>query len=137
MRKINFIGLHCSASDVSSHDNAKTIDDWHKARGWSQIGYNFFIRNNGAIEIGRPIDLVPAHIGGFNKHSVGICLHGLNKFSDEQFRSCAKLCNMLMHVFNLDIKDIVLHNELDNKKTCPNFPKSKIIELMDDVKNNF
>ena len=137
MRKIDFIALHCSDSDHEHHNNADTIDEWHKIRGWSQIGYNFFIRSNGTIEVGRPVDLIPAHIRGHNKNSVAICLHGKNHFTDKQFRSCAKLCNLLMKVFNLSQLDIIAHNNLDKNKSCPNFEISKVTSLLDDVRESF
>lgn len=137
MRRINFIALHCSDSDIASHDNAETINSWHIERGWSQIGYNFFIRSNGTIEICRPIDLVPAHIRGFNKNSLAICLHGSKNFTEKQFLSAARLCNMLLLTFDLQKKDIVAHNDLDVKKTCPNFPINKVISLLDEVADRF
>lgn len=137
MRKIDFIAIHCSDSDHEHHDNADTINEWHKIRGWSQIGYNFFIRNDGTIEIGRPIELIPAHIRGHNKNSVAICFHGKNNFTARQFRSGAKLCNMLMSVLGLTQLDIIAHNNLDKNKTCPNFEISKITSLLDEVKDSF
>lgn len=86
MRLINLIVVHCSATpegrDVTAHD----IDAMHKARGFhfgppntaglSHIGYHWFIRLNGAVEAGRPEDIIGAHVEGHNATSIGICYAG-------------------------------------------------------------
>ena len=41
-------------ADVS----AATMHEWHKANGWSGIGYHFVIRKDGTIEAGRPMNTV-------------------------------------------------------------------------------
>ncbi|MBP1761173.1 MAG: N-acetylmuramoyl-L-alanine amidase [Firmicutes bacterium] len=70
----SLIVLHHSASaDVT----AAEIHKWHRAKGWSGIGYHFVIRKDGSIERGRPQEMIGAHAGaGVNGHSIGICLCG-------------------------------------------------------------
>lgn len=128
MRKINILVVHCTASDNPDHDNLETIDKWHRERGWNSIGYNFLIVKDGGIHVGRPIEKIPAHAKGHNKNSIGICLTGDKKFSEEQFQSAANLIWMLMMSFKLEMKDIVAHNELNKHKTCPNFKLEEIIK---------
>lgn len=130
MRKINLIIIHCDASDNPKHDNAETIDRWHKERGWSEIGYNYFIRSNGTIEIGRSIEKIPAHAKGYNSNSIGICLHGLDKFTVDQFQSAAKLVKNLLEIHDLEKKDVIPHNMVNKHKTCPNFDISKILDYL-------
>ena len=48
----------------------------HRARGFSQIGYNYVIDLDGTIEAGRPLTIAGAHCVGYNDHSVGICYIG-------------------------------------------------------------
>ena len=55
---------------------AADIDEMHRAKGWSAIGYQMFIRRTGLIEFGRHMDDVGAHVYGENGESVGICLAG-------------------------------------------------------------
>lgn len=66
---------------IVHHASAKTCDasiihQWHKAKGWSGIGYHFVVRKNGTIEVGRPLDKVGAHCTGQNADSIGICFEG-------------------------------------------------------------
>ena len=41
-REIDRIFLHCSATNIPSHDDVEVIRRWHKNQGWSDIGYHFF-----------------------------------------------------------------------------------------------
>jgi N-acetylmuramoyl-L-alanine amidase len=112
--------IHCSASDNIAHDNIETIDRWHRERGWSGVGYHFFIRSNGTIELGRPLWKVGAHVRGHNHDSIGICLSGIDDFSYQQLDSLEKLVKDLMYAFNISVNNVYGHYELDNKKSCPN-----------------
>ena len=61
--KTDYIVLHhaeavkCTAQDVHS---------WHRANGWTGIGYHFFVRKDGTIYSGRPINVVGAHEQGIS-----------------------------------------------------------------------
>lgn len=83
MRNINILVVHCSATPPSMDIGAKEIREWHIAKGWKDIGYNYVIRRNGVIEGGRDLDKdgdfdeeVGAHAEGFNANSIGICMVG-------------------------------------------------------------
>ena len=76
MRDINKIIIHCSATREGQDISAATIDEWHKDRGWSGIGYHYVIGLNGLIEYGRDINKTGAHVKGHNKGSIGICYIG-------------------------------------------------------------
>ena len=69
----NYIALHHAAAKTCTADQ---IDEWHKANGWSGIGYHFFVRKDGSIYRGRPLDSIGAHVQGMNDCSVGICAEG-------------------------------------------------------------
>lgn len=60
----------------ASNCGAFTIHQWHKANGWSGIGYHFVVRKNGTIERGRPESTIGAHASGSNSDSIGICFEG-------------------------------------------------------------
>lgn len=68
----NNIILHHMASEGTAED----IHRIHLNNGWSGIGYHFFVRLNGKIYEGRPIDKVGAHTVGQNAHSIGVCFEG-------------------------------------------------------------
>lgn len=83
MKTIDAIIIHCSATRTGQDLRAKDIDRMHRARGFSQIGYNFVIDLDGTVEIGRPLSIDGAHCNtkgfsglSYNKHSIGICYIG-------------------------------------------------------------
>ena len=67
---------HCSATPEGRDVSAATIDDWHKQRGWSGIGYHYVVSLDGTIEYGRDINKTGAHVKGQNKGSIGLCYVG-------------------------------------------------------------
>jgi hypothetical protein len=73
---IKYLIVHCSATSEKQDIGAKEIDSWHRAKGWSGIGYHFVIRRDGTIEQGRALHKYGAHAYGYNKVSLGICMIG-------------------------------------------------------------
>ena len=120
--------LHCSNSDVPSHDNVVTITAWHRARGFKNIGYHYYITKEGSVFKGRPDTEAGAHCKGYNENSIGICLGGKDYFTEAQFTACANLCKKLMDEHNITIMDILPHRAFNPEKTCPNFDISEVIK---------
>ncbi len=150
-KEIKRIVLHCSDS---SFGTARMIDDWHRKRGWSMIGYHFVVLNgkpsprtfwkslDGSIEIGRPLDndsfLEEKEIGagayGFNRDSVHICLIGVDHFTMAQIHNVREvLIPELLSKFGLGWDAVVGHYELNSGKTCPNLDMA----TFRDFENNF
>ena len=106
-RRTDYIVIHCSATPPSSDIGADEIDDWHKQRGWSGIGYHAVIRRDGQIEFGRHFDEVGAHVKGQNYRSVGVCLVGgvnengeaKDNFTTEQLKSLTALVATLERAY--------------------------------------
>lgn len=83
MKTIDSIIIHCSATRAGQDLHAKDIDRMHRQRGFNQIGYNYVIRIDGTVEIGRSLTIDGAHCNtkgfskeSYNKHSVGVCYIG-------------------------------------------------------------
>ena len=68
-----YVVLHHAAAKVCS---PYQVDSWHKANGWSGIGYHYFIRKDGTIYRGRPEWAIGAHASGKNSESIGVCVEG-------------------------------------------------------------
>ena len=123
--------VHCSASNLPKHDDIKVIDTWHKARGWKGVGYHFFIKRDGTVQSGRPLDDDPyleseeigAHVLGANRRTVGICLSGIdqNDFTEAQFNALAETIKKEVLAVNSKA-EIYGHNYFTEAKSCPNFP---------------
>lgn len=75
-RKITEIIVHCSATPEGKHFTVDDIRKWHKAQGWSDIGYHYLIYLDGSIHNGRDVDIVGAHCTNHNSHSIGVCYIG-------------------------------------------------------------
>lgn len=116
--KIYKIIIHCSDSPHRG-DTAEDIHYWHKARGWDGIGYHYVIRETGKLDYGRPHFWMGSHVHGWNLGTLGVCLLGTDNFTDQQFLTLRLLLTRLKEEY--PEAEIVGHNELDSRKTCPNF----------------
>ena len=76
MKKIDLIVIHCSATRENTDYSPEQLESDHKARGFLRAGYNFYIRKSGEVVNLRPLEQIPAHARGHNKHSIGICYEG-------------------------------------------------------------
>jgi len=126
MRKIKFLVVHCSDSPNGRGDTAADIHRWHQQRGWSGIGYNAVIPADGSLQPGRPDYWQGAHTRDFdangegdNSDSLGICLIGRDKFSDDQLRTLEGW--LILKQLEYQGAKVVGHRNLDSRKTCPNF----------------
>ena len=78
MQSIEAIIMHCSATREGRTFTAKDIDSWHRARGFSKIGYHYVVDLDGTIEKGREEHEDGAHCTQerMNHRSIGICYIG-------------------------------------------------------------
>ncbi len=148
--KIKKIILHCSDSSFGC---AGLINEWHKGKGWSGIGYQLVILNgyptalnwqagnrisflDGSVETGRVNNFdmwvdsneIGAHALGYNRESIGICFilkNGKINLTDKQLETGLSVVKYLISKYSLTIDDVLGHYELDRKKTCPDFDVGK------------
>ena len=76
MKDVLYIVIHCTATRLSQRVTIDDIDRWHKARGFAQCGYHWYIDREGTIKEGRPEKLAGAHVRHYNQHAIGICYEG-------------------------------------------------------------
>lgn len=76
MRKITEIIVHCTATAEGKDYTVADVDRWHKAQGWSGIGYHWLVYRDGSIHAGRAETKVGAHCKGHNSCSIGVCYVG-------------------------------------------------------------
>ena len=128
-RFVNRVFVHCSASDYAHHDNVATMRQWHLERGWSDVGYHYFIRKDGSLEIGRPIDKTPAAQGGNNRATIAICLHGLaeDKFTSAQKATLKALCFAINTAY---AAKLTFHGHCEvAAKSCPVLDYGQVLTL--------
>ncbi len=129
-----YIAVHASATQPKMDVGVKEIRQWHRAQGWTDIGYHYVIRRDGTLEVGRPEDVVGAHVSGFNNNSIGICLVGgvdsklkaEDNFTSAQYAELAVLLRKLKAKYPKAI--IQGHRDFPKvKKDCPCFDVRKWI----------
>lgn len=126
MREIKRIIIHCSATNPEQDFNAADIDRWHRAKGWSEIGYHIVIKLDGSTEYGRSLNKTGAHAFGYNKKSIGICyIGGVDMEGNPSDTRTNEQKRALRAIIGLLKKDhpkstVHGHNEF-SKKACPSF----------------
>ena len=82
---VRFLVLHCSATRCNQDYSVEQLRRDHKARGFYDIGYHFYIRKDGTITQHRKLLEVGAHTRPYNRCSIGICYEGR---LDEKGKPC-------------------------------------------------
>ena len=128
-RYVERVFLHCSASDNPNHDSVDVVRQWHRDKGWSDIGYHFFVQKNGDLESGRSLETTPAAQSGHNQATIAICLHGLAEelFSKAQYGTLVAL-SLAIHSAYAGQVTFHGHCEVANKP-CPVFPYRSVLGL--------
>lgn len=121
----NRIILHHAAVSNCSVDD---VDRWHKNKGWTCIGYHFFVRKDGSIYRGRREEAVGAHAYGSNTDSIGICAEGNfenETMGDVQKQALKELFAYLKNKYG--ITKVQRHRDV-NATACPgkNYPFEEI-----------
>lgn len=110
-RVITDIVIHCTASREGQAMTVDQIRAEHKKNGWSDIGYHYVIGLNGEKWNGRDVDLIGAHVNGYNAHSIGIS-----------------------YVGGLENKPGVPYNKLKAKDTRTEAQKAALMSLLMDLR---
>lgn len=131
--------IHHSASPTEVQRLGKTIKvdsamirNWHKTKGWSDIGYHFVIMPDGRCENGRPLDRAGAHCKSSQRNfiGIGICLVGNfseTKVPGPQFDGLVNKVVQLLKAYQLGIQAVELHRDVPGAVTeCPGrcFPEN-------------
>ncbi|MBS9777613.1 MAG: N-acetylmuramoyl-L-alanine amidase [Gammaproteobacteria bacterium] len=138
MTKITKIIIHCAATPNGvplaryGRTPVERIDEWHYRRGFRRTdvarkkfnpyvkscGYQFVIDTDGKLYTGRAVGETGAHTKGHNTGSVGICLVGTDKYTNEQWCTLKRLVLELQVQYG--VKHIFGHRCFANK-ICPGF----------------
>lgn len=76
MRHITEIIIHCTATPEGRDFTVNQIREWHRARGFADIGYHYVIHLDGSVDEERPLTQIGAHCTGHNAQSIGIAYVG-------------------------------------------------------------
>ena len=128
-REVRLLVIHCSATRYDRDFPVEALRSSHKARGFADIGYHFYITRDGELHRCRPVNQIGAHAAGWNDKSIGICYEG---GLDEQgrpadTRTYAQRCTLtdLLRQLRRDYPEarILGHYQLSPyiRKACPCF----------------
>lgn len=126
-RVINEIIVHCSATPEGKDYSLDTIRQWHRQRGFSDIGYHYVIHPDGKVEEGRDVNIAGAHCSGHNSKSIGICYIGgmtadNKKAKDTRTEEQRKSLKALLMAMRKLYPTAKIHGHRDfAAKACPSF----------------
>ena len=123
MRRITLIIIHCSATPEGRNLDFETCRADHiRHRGFSDIGYHFYLTRDGRIHRGRTLERIGAHC---KNHNRGLSAGGMpaDTRTLEQKAALLALLRELRRVFPRAI--IVGHRDLNPQKRCPCFDAVK------------
>ena len=131
---VRFLVLHCSATRRNQDYSVEQLRRDHKARGFYDIGYHFYIRKDGTMTQHRKLLEVGAHARPYNRCSIGICYEGgldeqgkpCNTLNSLQFERIKELLVVLKRLFPK--AEIVGHRDLPgtSPKECPCFEAKEV-----------
>lgn len=138
---IKYLVLHCSTSRCNQDYSVELLRRDHKARGFYDIGYHFYIRKDGKKTQHRMLLEVGAHCIPYNRCSIGICYEGgldedgkpANTLTKEQEE---RITDLLINLHKLFPKaKIVGHRDLPgaSPKECPCFDAHAIFGWIEDL----
>jgi len=128
-RHVERVFLHCSASEIGLEGSALVaeIRKWHRARGFSDVGYHHLIDKSGRQMTGRNITKIPAAQKGHNTGTIAIMIHGLTDFPDSMLDALKVLCGEINKAYAGRIS-FHGHCEVANK-TCPVVDYKTLLKL--------
>lgn len=132
-KKTDLIVIHHAA--MPTNTSQADIHDLHLTNGWAGIGYQKLVFDNGAVENGRPEQMVGAHAYGANQHSLGIVLVGdFRKVrpAHVQLEVAAQLTLELMRKYKIPLKNLRPHREVNQDTDCPGlqFPWQEFVQMI-------
>lgn len=130
-RKITEIIVHCSATPEGKDYTVADITRWHKARGFTTIGYHYVIYRDGSVHNGRDVNISGGHCTGHNYCSIGVCYIGGCEPNSKKGKDTrtpeqkAALLDLLIKLKQLyPNAKIYGHRDFANK-ACPSFDATK------------
>ena len=129
-RRWECIVIHHSASEIGG---AERFDDYHRDRGFDELGYHFVIGNGsdtptGRVEVGSrwAAQKHGAHCKTsdeyYNQRGIGICLVGnfdRHEPDDKQLRSLTRLVRFLCREYDIPPSKIYTHGGVTGQTRCP------------------
>lgn len=123
-----YIILHHASGGPFSAQDIHRMHQNRKDDPFIGIGYHFYVRKDGGIYRGRPLDTIGAHCQGSNHNSIGICAEGnyeVEQMPQVQQQAITELVAELKRIYPK--AQVVGHKE-KQANACPgkNYPLAEI-----------
>lgn len=95
-----------------------------------EYGYHFYVKKDGSVYRGRPIDMVGAHAYGSNFDSIGICAEGDYSTQSQPDAQVTAIQELIAHIKGIySIQKIQKHSDVCNTD-CPskNYRFNEIVD---------
>lgn len=136
MRNINYIAIHCTATQPE-YSIASIQNYWKNNLGWKNPGYHYIIDRFGNVVNLLPIELVSNGVQGYNSQTINISyVGGIDKSGKpKDTRTEAQKQSILKLLKELRVKfpkaKIQGHRDFPNvKKACPSFDAKREYSLI-------
>ena len=136
MRNINYIAIHCTATQPEA-SIASIQNYWKNNLGWKNPGYHYIIDRFGNVVNLLPIELVSNGVQGYNSQTINISyVGGIDKSGKpKDTRTEAQKQSILKLLKELRVKfpkaKIQGHRDFPNvKKACPSFDAKREYSLI-------
>ncbi|MBS6006869.1 MAG: N-acetylmuramoyl-L-alanine amidase [Clostridium baratii] len=112
------------------YGSVQGLNDVMRNMGFTMIGYNYYIRKNGSVWKGRPVNVTSGNCYGQNNHSIGICFEGNydkdTSMPEAQFAAGVELIKYLKNKYG--INEVNGHKHYYNT-ACPGkyFPLDRML----------
>lgn len=117
-RPVTKVVIHYTATDSAKWDDIEVCRAYHmKERGYSDIGYHFYIAKTGAIQFGRDLEKIPAAQKGKNEYTIAVCLNARNHYTKAQKEALIELSESLNHAYSGSV-EFEGHKDMANTE-CP------------------
>lgn len=115
------------------YGSVQGLNDVMRNMGFTMIGYNYYIRKDGSVWQGRPVNVTSGNCYGQNNHSIGVCFEGNydkdTSMPDAQFAAGVELIKYLEDKYG--IHEVNGHKHYYNT-ACPGkyFPLDKMLRAI-------
>lgn len=132
-RVTEYIFLHHAANNSAP---VEAVHNYHLKLGWSGIGYHFYVRKDGEVWRGRPIDTTGAHATNYNYNSVSVCAEGNFEIEEMDAAQRKSITELLAYLWGLYPSAAAKRHRDVAATACPGrfYPYAEIVSGAKNIK---
>lgn len=131
MRKIDYIVMHCTATDQSAKVSS-IVKYWAERLGWRNPGYHFIIDAEGEVTQLQPLDKASNGVRGYNAHSIHVSYIG-GKDRDDRTHAQMVAQQAIVKGLHGMFPDAKIQGHCDFPKVRKSCPRFNVAEWLKDI----